>query len=123
MTSLLRSKIGEALQQKQRISILSQGYRGGILVMMVRAHSQLGTRYMGKHLKSSCLAGNELVPSMTKNTVSGFTRYKFGPSNTKCFRLLCTCEICQVILRSTLFSSPQMVVNANTSNEYNKGRL
>jgi len=31
----------------------------------------LGTRYTGNQLKSSLLAGNKLVPSMTKNTASG----------------------------------------------------
>jgi len=30
----------------------------------------MDTRYMGKQLNGSCLAGNELVPSMTKNTAS-----------------------------------------------------
>jgi len=37
----------------------------------VLALSQLGTRYMGKQLLSSFLAGNELVPRTTKNTTSG----------------------------------------------------
>jgi hypothetical protein len=42
----------------------------------VRARSQLGTRYMGKQLKSSCLARNEFAPSMTKNTASGISNMR-----------------------------------------------
>ncbi len=34
-------------------------------------HQWLLVWFMEKHLKTSCLAGNELVPSMTKNTAFG----------------------------------------------------
>jgi len=36
----------------------------------VRTRFQLGTRYIGNQLKSPFLAGNELVPSTTKNPAS-----------------------------------------------------
>ncbi len=40
-------------------------------IFWVRARSQLGTRYMGQKLKTSCLAENELLePIMTKNMAS-----------------------------------------------------
>jgi len=42
-----------------------------ILSCRVRVRSYLGTRYMGKQLKTSHMAGNELVPRMTKYTASG----------------------------------------------------
>ncbi len=57
-----------AQQKKQRTYVLSY---------WVRARSQLGTRYIEKQLKTSCLSGNELVPSVTENTSSGINVWFF----------------------------------------------
>ncbi len=44
----------------------------------VRARSQLGTRYKGKQLKISFLAGNELVPDRLKIRPQSVSRIKIA---------------------------------------------
>ncbi len=44
----------------------------------------LGVRYMGKQLKSSCLVGNELIPSMTINRASGLLVRKLNLRPKSC---------------------------------------
>ena len=47
------------------------------------ARSQLGTRYIGRILGTSCPAWNELVPRLTKNTASDPTYFHVVPGIEK----------------------------------------
>jgi hypothetical protein len=51
-----------------------------------QAMYELSTRFLIVLLRISCLAGNELVPSMTKNMVSGFPALLFIDKHVKYFK-------------------------------------